>query len=120
MHIRNGIRTVLRSKLRSALFALLILVLTLALTLSAGMWGYCAQLLAQFDETYTSIVLAEYMGEDYPDAETADDDARAALEALDDAMITGVTVCMPAFMFLSAISNLFGVGGASVISRSLG
>ena len=37
-----------------------------------------------------------------------------------DAMLTSVTVCMPAFMFLSAISNLFGIGGASVISRSLG
>ncbi|MCI6502692.1 MAG: MATE family efflux transporter [Clostridia bacterium] len=37
-----------------------------------------------------------------------------------DAMITAVTVCMPAFMFLSAISNLFGVGGASVISRMMG
>ena len=37
-----------------------------------------------------------------------------------DAMITAVTVCIPAFMFLSAISNLFGVGGASVISRALG
>ena len=37
-----------------------------------------------------------------------------------DAMLTAVTICMPAFMFLSAISNLFGVGGASVISRSLG
>ncbi|MBR0227845.1 MAG: hypothetical protein IJQ62_05790 [Clostridia bacterium] len=37
-----------------------------------------------------------------------------------DAMMTAVTVCMPAFMFLSAISNLFGVGGASVISRALG
>lgn len=37
-----------------------------------------------------------------------------------DAMITAVTVCMPAFMFLSAVSNLFGVGGASVISRMLG
>ena len=36
------------------------------------------------------------------------------------AMITAVAVCMPAYMFLSAISNLFGVGGASVISRSLG
>ena len=35
-------------------------------------------------------------------------------------MITAVTVCMPAFMFLSAISNLFGVGGSSVISRALG
>ena len=37
-----------------------------------------------------------------------------------DEMITAVTVCMPAFMFLSAVSNLFGVGGASVISRALG
>lgn len=36
------------------------------------------------------------------------------------AMITAVTVCMPAFMFLSAISNLFGIGGASTISRALG
>ena len=37
-----------------------------------------------------------------------------------DEMITAVTVCMPAFMFLSAISNLFGIGGASVLSRMLG
>ena len=37
-----------------------------------------------------------------------------------DAMITAVTVCMPAFMFLSAVSNLFGIGGASVIARALG
>lgn len=37
-----------------------------------------------------------------------------------EAMLTSVTVCMPAFMFLSAISNLFGVGGSSVISRALG
>ena len=37
-----------------------------------------------------------------------------------DEMITAVTVCMPAFMFLSAIANLFGIGGASVVSRMLG
>ena len=37
-----------------------------------------------------------------------------------DAMLTAVTVCMPAFMFLSAVSNLFGIGGGSVISRALG
>ena len=37
-----------------------------------------------------------------------------------DEMVTAVTICMPAFMFLSAVSNLFGVGGSSVISRSLG
>lgn len=37
-----------------------------------------------------------------------------------DAMVSAVTICTPAFMFLSAISNLFGVGGSSVISRALG
>lgn len=37
-----------------------------------------------------------------------------------DARITAVTVAMPAFLFLSAISNLFGIGAASVIARSLG
>ena len=37
-----------------------------------------------------------------------------------DEMLTAVTVCMPAFMFLSAIANLFGVGGSCVISRALG
>ena len=37
-----------------------------------------------------------------------------------DAKLTAVTICMPALMFLSAISNLFGVGGASEISRALG
>ncbi|MBQ8093366.1 MAG: hypothetical protein IJ242_07315 [Clostridia bacterium] len=37
-----------------------------------------------------------------------------------DAMLAAVTVCTPAFMFLSAISNLFGVGGASAIARALG
>ncbi|MBQ9512216.1 MAG: MATE family efflux transporter [Lachnospiraceae bacterium] len=37
-----------------------------------------------------------------------------------DAMLSAVTVCMPAFMFLSAIANLFGIGGASVMARSLG
>lgn len=37
-----------------------------------------------------------------------------------DAMITAVTVCMPAFMVLSAVSNLFGIGAASVTARALG
>ncbi len=37
-----------------------------------------------------------------------------------DAMLTSVTVCMPAFMFLSAISNLFGIGGGAAFARALG
>lgn len=37
-----------------------------------------------------------------------------------DVMLSAVTVCLPAFMFLSAIANLFGIGGAAVISRAHG
>ena len=37
-----------------------------------------------------------------------------------DAMITAVTVCLPAFMFLSAISNLFGIGAGAAYSRAQG
>ena len=37
-----------------------------------------------------------------------------------DAMLAAVTICMPAFMLLTAVSNLFGVGGASAVSRALG
>ena len=38
----------------------------------------------------------------------------------DPAKVTALTICMPAFMLLSAISNLFGVGGSSAVSRALG
>ena len=38
----------------------------------------------------------------------------------DAAKVAATGICMPAFMFLSAVSNLFGIGGASVISRALG
>ena len=34
--------------------------------------------------------------------------------------LTAAAITLPAFMFLSAIANLFGVGGASLIARSLG
>ena len=37
-----------------------------------------------------------------------------------DAKLTAAAVCMPAFVLLSAISNLFGIGGSSVISRAMG
>ena len=40
--------------------------------------------------------------------------------AMGSELVAGVTICMPVYMFLSAISNLFGIGAASVISRSLG
>lgn len=37
-----------------------------------------------------------------------------------DEMLTAVSICAPIFMILSAISNLFGIGGASVMARFLG
>ncbi|HUM83832.1 MAG TPA: MATE family efflux transporter [Lachnospiraceae bacterium] len=36
------------------------------------------------------------------------------------AMVAALSVCFPIFVILAAIANLFGIGGASVISRSLG
>lgn len=41
-------------------------------------------------------------------------------ESLASELIAGVTISMPIYMILTAISNLFGIGAASVISRSLG
>ena len=43
-----------------------------------------------------------------------------ANKELGNALVAGVTICMPIYMILSAISNLFGIGASSVISRSLG
>lgn len=34
--------------------------------------------------------------------------------------VAAATLAMPVFMFLTAFANLFGIGGASMISRSLG
>ena len=38
----------------------------------------------------------------------------------DPLQVAAATVAMPAFMFLTAIANLFGLGGSSLISRCLG
>ena len=39
---------------------------------------------------------------------------------LQNALVAGITICMPLYMILSAISNLFGIGASSVMSRSMG
>ena len=36
------------------------------------------------------------------------------------AMVAALSVCMPVFILLSAVANLFGIGGTSVISRAMG
>ena len=36
------------------------------------------------------------------------------------AMVASMSVTMPIFVIMAAIANLFGIGGSSVISRSLG
>ena len=38
----------------------------------------------------------------------------------DDAAVAAVSVAMPLFIVMTGLSNLFGIGGAGVISRSLG
>lgn len=94
MILRNGIRSTLRARGRTGLFTVLLFVLTLTLTLGLGMWNYCAGTLADMDENYTSIALVEYMGEDYPEENAADENARTAaceLEEVDISSLTGVT-----------------------------
>ena len=38
----------------------------------------------------------------------------------DPAQVAAATICMPPFILLSGIANLFGIGGSSLIARSLG
>lgn len=90
MPIRNGLLSTLRARGRSALFTLLIFVLTLALTLGAGMWGWSAAALDSFDRAYTTVALLEYMGQDYPAPDAADEYARQALAALDQGALAAV------------------------------
>ena len=36
------------------------------------------------------------------------------------AMVAALSVCMPVYIIMAAVANLFGIGGSSAISRSLG
>ena len=90
MILRNGIRSNLRARGRTILFTLLIFAVTVSLALGLGMWGYCGQMLQRCDENYTSIALVEYMGAEYPEEDAADDYARDAFGALDEAAISSV------------------------------
>ena len=114
MIVRNGVRSTLRARGRSVLFTLLILLLTLALTLGLGMWSYCARTLAAMDSQYTSVALVEYMGQNYPDADTADDYTRQAAQALDGdaiAAIDGVELWESTDQTLAALSGYERTGG---------
>ena len=84
MIIRNGILNTVRARGKTVLFTLLIFILTLSLSFGLGLWSYCAQTLQVMDETYTSIAVVEYMGEEYPEEYVADDAARQALDQLPD------------------------------------
>ena len=90
MIARNGIRSTVRARGRTALFACLIFVLTVTLTLGGGLWAYCAAALEALDGQYTSIALVEYMGEDYPAVNQADEGAREAAQTLSDADIAAI------------------------------
>lgn len=78
MLIRNGIKTCFRQKGRTVLFFLLIMLLTVALLLAQGVMLYCDSALTQADRQYRSIAVVEYMGEDYPAEDAADQTARRA------------------------------------------
>ncbi len=90
MIVRNGIRSNLRAKGRTALFTGMILVLTLVMVLALGVRLYCDTALAQFDKSYRSIAVVEYMGAEYPDRDEPDPSARAASSAIDDGAIRAI------------------------------
>lgn len=121
MPIRNGLLSTLRAKGRAALFTLLILVLTVALALGLGMWACCGSLLARMEEQYTSVALLEYMGENYPDEDAADGDARTALGALDGealSAVDGVKLWEPARSSLVSIDGYKRPSGNSPYASS--
>ena len=108
MIIRNSILTTLRAKGKTLLFFVLILLLTLCLTLGLGMYVYSFSTLSIMDEQYTSIALVEYMGEDYPDKDTADSKARVAQEQINPAdicKVNGVLSWEPADETLAALDG---------------
>ena len=90
MIFRNSIRMTLRARGRTALFTALILLLTLSLTLGLGMYAWASGMLAAMDEQYTSVALAEYIGEDYPDPDASDAYARQIWEQVDPAALSGL------------------------------
>ncbi len=90
MYIRNGIRSTLRARGRTALFTALILILTVFLALGLGIFAYCARTLSDMDKNYTSIALMEYMGENYPESDQADEAARQAAASLDSQAVSAV------------------------------
>lgn len=115
MIVRNGVNSALRARRRAALFFALLLLLTLALSLGLGMWSYCGRALETLDESYVSIALAEYMGENYPDADAADEYARQAAQALDNgalAALDGVTLWEPADQALGSLAGYRRSSGA--------
>ena len=50
----------------------------------------------------------------------ASENAYYVQSGLSSALVAGVTICMPIYTILTAISNLFGIGASSVMSRSMG
>lgn len=108
MIIRNGIRSTLRARGRSLLFTSLILVLTLALTLGVGAWTYSSALLSQMEEGYTSVALVEYLGQDYPNQDIADEYVRSAAQKLDSNAISaleGVQLWEPNSQILATVDG---------------
>lgn len=114
MIIRNGIFSTVRAKGKTVLFALLIFILTLSLSFGLGLWSYCTQTLRMMDESYTSIAVVEYMGENYPEEYVADELARQAMEQLGDfSQIPGVKLWETA-SWTTALSNGYQRSGSTI------
>ena len=83
MLIRNSLLSLVRTKGKTFLFTLLIVALTLTLSLGVCVWASIQQFLDEADEFYTTIGLVEYIGRDYPQDTSIDQEMAEDLQNLD-------------------------------------
>ncbi|MGN1001254.1 MAG: FtsX-like permease family protein [Oscillospiraceae bacterium] len=102
--LKYGILTNIRAKKRSLLFFSLIFILTQVLCLSVSTLASFSRMMDSCNENYLSVALLEYMGEDYPSADAADENARDLASTID----------------WAAIRALDGVESAEAVDRALG
>lgn len=80
MIVRNAFNSILRTKGRTLVFLLLLVVLTAFLSLGASVWNLADRMLAECNETFTTIAVLEFMGADYPDEMVYDEELQAAIK----------------------------------------
>ncbi|MDO4543357.1 MAG: hypothetical protein Q4C01_02285 [Clostridia bacterium] len=83
MIAKVALKSIVRTPVKSVLFLLLVLVSTAFLGLGIGLLFTADQMAADADERYKTVVNIEYIGENYPNLDTFDDDMIEQLSSYD-------------------------------------